>query len=102
MGIFDPTPGKPYGACKTCRQTLQTREAADEHLYGNLGHRIRIMNPTRQQRIERGLETEVIIAIAQFTPPIEKLIQAGQCTRQEAVDALEEHPEFQEAVSNGE
>lgn len=97
---FDPTPDLPYGSCVTCGITLEAREDAQSHMKETLvagkmprrSHTTRSMNPTREDRIEREVRFIVEDAIQDAIDEIERLVEQGHITRDEATKALRDVP----------
>lgn len=95
---FDPEEGAPHGTCVTCGRVLDTetdvRAHLDETLTEGHSHRVRIGNPSRPSRIEAALESLIDHAIDDVMDDIQKLVDDGQLTAEEAQVALSRHDDF--------
>lgn len=104
---FDPRPDEAYGRCLICDLELPTELVANEHMSETLeaaktdaqgnarGHRVRVSNPTRAQRIEMEVSRIVDSAIDDAMNELDRL--SGDATSKEIHTALGGNFEFQEA-----
>ena len=88
--MFEPTPGKDYGVCKTCNKPIPTESDKDQHWASpeGKGHTITIMNPPRIDRIRRHVQSELDSAMTSFYSEIDSDIARGHLTEEEAKDAM--------------
>lgn len=96
MSRFDPKPDEPYGTCK-CGETVATRDAMSAHFKavadanggraGGSAHSVRITNQTREERIESELENIVESAVRDIMDELDRLIDKGDITEDEATEA---------------
>lgn len=61
---FGPYSNSPYGRCLDCSLTIETREHSHQHLDESRNglsksHRVRIGNPSREDRIRREAQVEI-------------------------------------------
>ena len=104
---FDPVAGEAYGLCTDCGTTMGTEDDAREHMSttfeaakavgGSKGHGIRITNPGRGARIEREVSSRVDDAIQRAMEDIDNLVELGDASVDEILEALTWHSDFQDA-----
>lgn len=106
----DPQPGLAYAVCETCQVDLDDQPSAREHMSATVapvsgepgvtarGHRIRIINPTRSERVQR--QVEQILTDAVEEEPGEVDIRSRELEITEAAVELAVE-KLQEAVERG-
>lgn len=121
----NPRPGEAYAWCDHCPAQLQSRAEADAHMAqtkgtrknGSASHRIRIVNPTRPERVQQQIDTLLTGYLATgfgvidlhtrefelydwtreaITEDLGDLVERGDVTRLEVSTALDEHPDLLE------
>lgn len=94
-------PTGPYGSCITCGADMPTKADSNEHLSatfdGTSGHRVQILNPPREDRIRRRIESKVDEAVTEFIYEIQDAIDREEFTEAEVTDALKLFPDFADA-----
>ena len=91
---FDQVEGSNYGNCLGCETTFATQELMYKHLSDtydkskNSGHRARVTNPTRAERIEQQACAIVEEAIDKMLDEIDQLVLDEAITEEEAKEAL--------------
>lgn len=100
---FEPLAGKPYGQCINCDQLFYTPEVASLHMHETFeargagssgGHRIRVTNLTRAQRVEDAVGQIVQDAIDEAISSISNLTMPrrgglADATESEITEALD-------------
>lgn len=107
---FDPVPDSPYASCKGCDITLSSQAEANTHMHDTFeaakaeghtgGHRITILNPSREQRIHRELSRTLDFAIARAHEDLYELVAGEHATEAEIDKALQSFPDFAEGWSD--
>lgn len=105
--MFNPTPAIDYGKCSTCDESMPTEEDANIHMFETFkaaislgksrGHAIKILNPSRVMRIQRGIDRIIDDAISDAMEEIDALINSDSISEEEAKEALNCHPDFANA-----
>ncbi|MBC9927204.1 hypothetical protein [Leucobacter sp. cx-169] len=97
-GRFDPEEGVPYGRCLSCEGEVlfASKEAASEHMSatfeeaqkagGRSGHRISVLNQTREMRIQSEIDDIVDKAMIDVMDDALRLI--GDATEEEITKAF--------------
>lgn len=104
---FNPDPKADYGHCLVCPATFAAAEEANAHMSATFeeakakgessGHRVRITNPSRGRRIESEISRLISYAIDGVMCDIDRLVDRGDITEDEAKVALCFHPDFADA-----
>ena len=90
---FDQIPDEPYGECLNCQMQLDQKSDADEHMRQTMpdkgpSHRVRITNPTRDQRIRSAVGQIIDDALYQAGNQIKNMVDQGHLTLDEARSVL--------------
>lgn len=85
---FDPVEGTPYAMCSDCKFVATSRAESDAHLSettpeGGYSHTMRVTNPTREERVRRGIDRILEEALDDFVSDVEDLIESGDATEEE-------------------
>lgn len=110
---FDPAASPAtYATCDICELVLKTEADAQAHmditfkesktrgeLYAH-GHRIKVLNPSRTDRIRNHFSNLIAEATEALAENADRLIEKDDVTVEEVTDALSGHPDFADAWSD--
>jgi hypothetical protein len=98
---FDPYPDSDYAKCQDCGKELALKEFADDHLRetresssNKHSHTVRILNPSRQSRIDTEISHIIDDAIQNALEDVDRLVEREEITEEEASKALLWHDGF--------
>jgi hypothetical protein len=108
MNDFNPEPGALYARCSDCGKALADEASVRTHSEetmkptGEAGvtarsHRVRILNPSREQRISGEVDRIVGDATQAACDDLWRLVDDGDLTEDEVAVALRWHDDFSEA-----
>jgi hypothetical protein len=104
MSRFDQDPAANYGMCTTCEIDIPTEQDGEAHMSETMkvakdkrSHSIRVLNPSREHRIESAVEDIIDAAISTAMEEIDDLVQDGSFTEEEATEALRYQGKFSDA-----
>lgn len=110
-GRFDQADGEPYGFCLTCKEagtglTFADKAAMSAHLsetfeasgrVNGKGHKGRVTNATREDRIRQHMGSLVDDAMYEFFDSVERDLDRGDLAEDEVRGALAYYPDFRAA-----
>jgi hypothetical protein len=97
---FEPEEGAAYGKCETCGEEIPTqadyRVHQDTVMAANKGqgHRVLLLNQTREQRILNAARDLVDEAVRTAVDELDELVVDDHITREEATEAIRQFSDF--------
>lgn len=104
---FNPMPDDAYGVCRTCDIDLATEQVANIHMNATMAeamakgengsHAVRVLNPSRESRIESEVDELIDEVTSDLMSKIEDLVYRNHITEDEAKMALRHHSDLADA-----
>jgi hypothetical protein len=102
--LYDAVAGEPYGRCKTCELDVETQALAERHMDETMkaatgenlreSHSITVLNPSRERRIGRAVESVIDDAILDAIDELKELVEHDHATQEEITAAIGRWSDF--------
>lgn len=105
-GRFTPAEGEPYGRCAVCGLKVADRAAASEHGQETMtptgaetgvvarGHRIHVLNPPRENLVDRAVSSVVDEAVVEAVNHLLGMLGDDGLSEDEVTSSLSSYPDF--------